>query len=247
MPDDGTDRKMTTMSETTQPTTFASIARAARAIRDLRASVRNETREPLERKIGRWQRLRTPELPPRIQSVRPSDPAWPAHFERERARITSGLAGALGPGLVADVQHIGSTAIPSLASKSILDLLVAVHGSPATPEQLAALSTLGYQDYGTSPCDHEAVWLWNTERDDVAFVVHLCSAANPWIHTALNFRDYMRAFPAECARYEALKHEIAAEKDRTLFEYSLIKLKLFYEISERADAWRGASTQRPEA
>lgn len=230
---------------------FDGIARVTRAIRDLKASVRTETREPLERKIRRWQRLSTPDLPPGVRAVRPYDPDWPARFEREAERLRAAFAAALGPERVASVEHIGSTAIPGLAGKGILDLLVAVHGdavhgAPASPEQMAVLGGLGYRDHGTSPCDHEAVWLWNTEGDDVAFVLHLCAAGNPWISTALNFRDYMRTFPAECARYEALKRELAAKQERSLLEYSLVKLKLFYEVSERADAWRAAGGAEPE-
>jgi GrpB-like predicted nucleotidyltransferase (UPF0157 family) len=140
---------------------------------------------------------------------------------------------------VADVQHIGSTAIPGLAGKGILDLLVAVRGTPATPEQLAVLASLGYHDHGVSPCDHEAVWLWKVGAD-LAFVIHLCASDNPWIETALNFRDYMRLFPAERARYEASKHALDGVRGQSLLEYSLVKLKLFYEVSERADAWRAA-------
>jgi GrpB-like predicted nucleotidyltransferase (UPF0157 family) len=219
---------------------FEGIARVTRAIRDLKASVPAETREPLERKIRRWQRLRTPELPPRVRAVRPYDPAWPARFREEAARVGRALDAALGPDLLADVQHIGSTSIPGLAGKGILDLLVAVRGAPATREQLAVLATLGYREYGVSPCDHEAVWLWKVGAEDVAFVIHLCSADNPWIHTALNFRDYMRLFPAERELYEASKHALDGVRSGSLLEYSLVKLKLFYEVSERADAWRRA-------
>jgi GrpB-like predicted nucleotidyltransferase (UPF0157 family) len=49
----------------------------------------------------------------------------------------------------------------------------------------------------------------------------------------------MRAHPAECASYEELKHRLRAER-RNLLEYSIVKLKLFYELSERADAWAAA-------
>jgi GrpB-like predicted nucleotidyltransferase (UPF0157 family) len=225
---------------------FDGIARVTRAIRDLKASVRTEPREPLERKIRRWQRLRLPELPPRLRAVRPYDSVWPVRFRDEASRIRQAADAALGPDLLADVHHIGSTSIPGLAAKSILDLLVAVRGVVATPEQLAVLEALGYRHYGASPCDHEAVWLWNVDAADVAFVIHLCSVDNPWVRTALNFRDYMRCFPAECARYEALKHELDGEQSRSLLEYSLVKLKLFYEVCERADAWRAAGEGQAE-
>ncbi len=217
---------------------LAGVARVAGAVRELKASVRGEKREPLERKLRRWTRLRTPELPAALRTVRSYDASWPLLFEREEARIRAAAAAALGPGALAAVEHFGSTAIPGLSAKSTIDLLVAVRGTPATPDQIAVFAALGYREYGTSPCDHEVTWLWNVEQEGVAFIVHLCAADNPWIETALNFRDYLRAFPDEGAGYEALKLRLAAESGRSLLEYSLIKLRLFYEVSERADAWR---------
>ena len=172
-----------------------------------------------------------PVLAPQVEAVRPYDPAWPVLFADERARLRDLLLGEVGA-----VEHIGSTAIPGMASKSILDLLVAVREVSGA---VAALAAAGYEDFGVSPCDHEAVWLWNTSPADHALIVHLCSERNPWIRTALNFRDYMRAHPAECASYEELKHRLRAER-RNLLEYSIVKLKLFYELSARADVWAAA-------
>ncbi|HEY2294537.1 MAG TPA: GrpB family protein [Thermoanaerobaculia bacterium] len=204
------------------------VRRIARAIRDLKESVTNEMREPIERKLRRWQQLRMPDLAPEVQAVRPYDPVWPDLFARERERLRA----ALGEEVHA-VEHIGSTSIPGMAGKGILDLLVAVREIPAA---LAPLAAAGYQDYGVSPCDHEALWLWNTAPASHAFIVHLCAAGSPWIRTALNFRDYMRAYPEENKGYEELKHRLRAEQ-RNLLEYSIVKLKLFYELSARADAW----------
>ena len=143
------------------------------------------------------------------------------------------MEGILG-GEVRAVEHIGSTSIPGMASKSILDLLVAVR---EVPPALATLIASGYEDHGISPCDHEAFWLWDVSPTGHAFIVHLCADGNPWIRTALNFRDYMRSHPAECESYEELKHRLAAERRNNLLEYSIVKLKLFYELSARADAW----------
>jgi dephospho-CoA kinase len=208
------------------------VRRVARTIRDFKASVTNELREPVERKLRRWQQLRMPDLAPELQAVRPYDPAWPLLFMHEQARLRAVLGEEAGA-----IEHIGSTSIPGMAGKSIVDLLVAVRDIPAATVLLAAS---GYQDYGVSPCDHEALWLWNAAAAGHAFVVHLCTVESPWIRTALNFRDYMRAHPEECASYEELKHRLRAEQ-RSLLEYSIVKLKLFYELSARADAWAAGS------
>lgn len=205
--------------------------RVARMIREFNAAATNEVREPVERKVRRWQQLRTPALAPEVQTVRAYNPAWPEIFAAERAR----LLGVLGDEARA-IEHMGSTSIPGLGSKSILDLLVAVRDMPAA---VPLLVSAGYQEFGGSPCDHEAVWLWNTSAPDHGLTIHLCRYDNPWIQTALNFRDYMRAHPEECARYEELKHRLGAARTG-LLEYSLGKLKLFYELSARADAWVAA-------
>jgi GrpB-like predicted nucleotidyltransferase (UPF0157 family) len=219
------------------------LMRVTRAIRDFNATVTNETREPIERKVRRWQHLRMPALlAPEVQAVRPYNPAWPLLFAAEKERLQTMLGAE-----VTAVEHIGSTSIPGMASKSILDLIVAVRDVPAS---LALLAAAGYEDFGVSPCDHEAVWLWNIDpprpegEPGCATIVHVCAHDNPWIPTALNFRDYMRAFPAEGASYQELKHRLGAE-GRSLLEYSIVKLKLFYELSARADAWVAAG--RPTA
>jgi GrpB-like predicted nucleotidyltransferase (UPF0157 family) len=214
-----------------EPDRMRDVLRVARAIREFNASVTNETREPVERKVRRWQQLRMPSLAPQVQAVRPYNPEWPVLFADEKARLQEILGGR-----VVAIEHIGSTSIPGMASKSILDLLVAV---PDMPSALAELAAAGYEDFGISPCDHEAVWLWNVSAPGHALIIHLCEEGNPWVRTALNFRDYMRAHPAECVSYEELKHRLGAERSN-LLEYSIVKLKLFYELSARADAWVAA-------
>jgi GrpB-like predicted nucleotidyltransferase (UPF0157 family) len=210
------------------PDRMRDVVQIARAVRDLNASITNEIREPVERKLRRWQYLRMPNLAPEVKAVRPYDPMWPDAVAGESERLRTILGGEVGR-----IEHIGSTSIPGMPSKSILDLLVAVCDMPAA---VTALAAAGYQDFGVSPCDHEALWLWDTTPAGYAFIVHLCSTENPWIQTALNFRDYMRAHPEECASYEELKHRLGAEHSN-LLEYSVVKLKLFYELSARADAW----------
>jgi GrpB-like predicted nucleotidyltransferase (UPF0157 family) len=217
------------------------LMRVTRAIRDFNATVTNETREPIERKVRRWQHLRMPaQLAPEVQAVRAYNPAWPHLFQAEKERLQT-LLGAE----VTAVEHFGSTAIPGMSSKSILDMMVAVRDVQAA---LAPLAAAGYEDFGVSPCDHEAVWLWNTapprhphldNEPGYATIVHVCAHDNPWIPTALNFRDYMRAFPAENTGYLELKQRLGAE-GRGLLEYSIVKLKLFYELSAKADAWVAA-------
>ena len=214
---------------------LAVLARAARLIRELKASGCHDPRETIEAKIRRMQALRSPELPERVRDQRVRDPLWPVLFAAEAARVRASLGEA-----VTNIQHFGSSAIgsPHLSSKNVIDFLVAVDEAAGVAARSAGLADLGYECYGNSPCDPEATWWWRIDGGEIAYVAHVCAAANPWIGTAVNFRDYLRASPDECARYEARKRQLAAEPGRSLFEYSIGKLGIFYEISAKADAWR---------
>lgn len=212
------------------------LVRASRLMRELERSC-HDPREPIARKIRRMQRTGSPELPPRVRSLRCCDPAWASHFADEERRLRVALGEA-----VVRVEHFGSTAVPSpfLSAKNVIDFLVAFRDLDAAQEAGPGLSGLGYECYGNGPCDPETTWWWRIRDDEVAFVAHLCETANPWIDTAVDFRDYLRSHPEECARYEEVKRRLSAEPGRSLFEYSLGKLRLFYDISGKADAWKRA-------
>ena len=214
---------------------LGALVRAVRLARDLERSC-HDPREPIASKVRRMQRAKSPDLPPRVRALRSYDPAWPSLFAGEERRIRATLGDA-----VARVEHFGSTSIPAevLSAKNVIDFLMAVREPSFAPEAQAALAVLGYTSYGNGPCDPETEWWWRIE-EEAAFVAHLCAAANPWIDTVVNYRDYMRAHPEECVRYEEVKRRLAMEPDCSLFEYSLGKLRLFYEISGRADAWKEA-------
>jgi GrpB-like predicted nucleotidyltransferase (UPF0157 family) len=211
------------------------LARASRLIRELEASAFHDPREPIMSKVRRLQLMRSPELPPPVRALRPYDPAWPSLFAGEERSIRAALGDA-----VARVEHFGSTSIPDapLSSKNVVDFLVAFREGAEAEETHAAFAALGYVHYGNGPCDPETTWWWRIAGDEIAFVAHVCDAANPWIDTVVNFRDYLRAHPEECARYEEVKRRLGAEPGRSLFEYSIGKLRLFYEISDKANAWK---------
>ncbi|ADO75786.1 GrpB family protein [Stigmatella aurantiaca] len=205
----------------------------ARIIRRLKARVSTEELggETVEQLVRRWSRLRSPEL---NIDVREYDPRWPETFEAEKHRIHGALKDL---GLV-DIQHIGSTSIAPLPSKNIVDLAVAVPSLPCSVPQTEALLGLGYQAYGPSPIDPDFSWFWRIEAEGQgAFVVHVCGAQSPWFSHLIHFRDFMRAFPEERQRYEALKRELAQVPDQSWLEYSIVKRALALRITERANAW----------
>lgn len=214
--------------------------------RDLLASVRalksfppelrakHDKVETLERKFARWQRMRTPELSLEQRSY---TPAWPAWFAEERPRI----ADALGSRAVT-IEHFGSTSVPGLSSKNILDIAIGLEAAAADgAEVAAALAGLGYENYGNSPVDPETLWFWKLEGDR-AFVLHVCDHHRPWIAEQVDMREYLRAHPEERDRYAELKRGLAAEKDQGLLHYSLRKLAITVELVDRAQTWRAGLT-----
>jgi GrpB-like predicted nucleotidyltransferase (UPF0157 family) len=73
----------------------------------------------------------------------PHDPRWAERFAQERERLLAALGG-----LALAVEHVGSTAVPGLAAKPVLDILVASPFVPLPPQVVAALEALGYQERG---------------------------------------------------------------------------------------------------
>lgn len=221
--------------------TMQDLLRASRMVKRVKQQIQHDDRETIENKARRWQHSRTPELPPEILAVGDYDPRWSTRFEQEKARIREAfercvVGRASGATVLGVVEHIGSTSIPGLAGKPMLDLLVSVAAPMLEEQKIDTFAALGYKLYGNSPCDPEASWLWKVE-DDCALVIHLCELDNPWIDTAVNFRDYMREHPEDCAEYEACKKRLSADGSLNQFEYSMEKLILWYKISVKANAW----------
>lgn len=201
-----------------------------RLLRQMRAKIPSYGEETPDQIFRRWQRLRSPAL---SLTPEPYEPSWPHRFAQERERLRSALAEHRPV-----IEHFGSTAIPGLASKRVVDLAVAVESPDDVDDRL---TSLGYVAYGNSPVDTETTWFWRTEDPGCVFVAHLCRLGRPWLQRALDFRDFLIAHPAERERYAALKERLAVEAAGDSLRYSLGKIELFHEVFTRAAAWREAA------
>jgi GrpB-like predicted nucleotidyltransferase (UPF0157 family) len=209
----------------------------ARIIRRLKEQVRPGELggETVEEFVRRYSRVRLPALDLHLHNEYAPD--WPHAFEQEKRRLQSALA---GEDLVG-IEHIGSTSVPGLPSKNILDIAIATRSLLSVERQSKALAALGYQAYGESPIDAGFSWHWRTGQDGGrAFIVHVCTADNRRFVDILNFRDFLRAFPEEQRRYLELKRELAAVSGQTWLEYSVFKKILVVRITAQANAWRMA-------
>lgn len=154
------------------------------------------------------------------------DPSWPDRFEAEAARIR----GALGPRAVA-IEHIGSTSVPGLAAKPIIDLDLSVEDPHDEEAYLADLLAAGYLLRVREP-GHLMV---RTPELDVH--VHVCAAGSDWARRHLLFRDHLRAHPDDRALYESVKRDLVTRDWDDMNDYADAKSEVVAAILGRAEAW----------
>lgn len=165
----------------------------------------------------------------------PYDPRWPEMAEAERRFLTERFP----PELVRRVEHFGSTAVPGLAAKPIVDLLVEVSSlERAKAEIVPALEAIGY-DYFWRPThgeDGPPFYAWFIKRDEHGrrtHHLHLVEAHfEHW--ERLVFRDHLRLHPEEAARYGALKARLAVEFRNDRSGYTAHKRDYIAEVTQRA-------------
>jgi GrpB-like predicted nucleotidyltransferase (UPF0157 family) len=154
------------------------------------------------------------------------DPAWPVLFEREAARIQE----ALGP-CALRIEHIGSTSVPGLAAKPVIDILLAVADSADESAYLPALERAGYTLRIREPEWHEHRMCKGPDTD---VNLHVFSRGCPEIDRVLAFRDWLRAHPADRERYERTKRELASREWKFTQQYADAKSVIVQEILARA-------------
>ena len=119
------------------------------------------------------------------------DPAWPREFERE-AELLLRVFGAN----LAAIHHIGSTAVPGLAAKPIVDIMPAVYDLEAVDAHRADFEALGYEYLGEFGIPGRR---------------YMCKGGDERTHQVhVAFRDYLRSHPEVCRKYAALKRSLAA-------------------------------------
>jgi putative glutamine amidotransferase len=156
------------------------------------------------------------------------DPAWPSMFEDEAARIRA----ALGD-VAVGIEHVGSTAVPGLAAKPVIDIQVSVDAMVPRERFVAPLVALGYE-FVTDPTDTEHEYFKKETNGVRTHQIHVCPAGSEWERRHLAFRDHLRASPNDAARYSELKRRLAAEHPRDIMTYIDGKTPFIREIEERA-------------
>ena len=134
--------------------------------------------------------------------VVPYDPAWPAAFALVRDRI----APVLGE-LAVGIEHVGSTAVPGLDAKPIIDIDVVIRHADNLPDVVTRLATLGYTHIGDLGIIGREAFRATPELP--RHHLYVCAAGSAALQAHLALRDALRADPEPAAAYAALKRELA--------------------------------------
>jgi GrpB-like predicted nucleotidyltransferase (UPF0157 family) len=154
------------------------------------------------------------------------DPAWPALFEKEAARITAALGDH-----VFSIEHVGSTAVPGLAAKPRIDILLVVADTADEPAYVPALETAGYVLRIREPEWYEHRVFKGPDTD---INLHCFSVGCPEIERMVAFRDRLRSDEADRLLYERAKLDLAGKTWKYVQEYADAKTAVVKEILSRA-------------
>ena len=132
------------------------------------------------------------------------DPQWSVTFERIRLE----LAAALG-NLALRIEHVGSTAVPGLPAKPIIDIDVVIDTESDLPAAADRLAQIGYTYQGDQGIPRR--YAFRARDPQPAHHLYVCAKDSPELHRHLAFRDYLRSHPTTAHAYGALKRQIQAE------------------------------------
>jgi GrpB-like predicted nucleotidyltransferase (UPF0157 family) len=154
------------------------------------------------------------------------DPLWPALYEREAARVR----GALGPAALR-LEHVGSTSVPGLAAKPLIDMVLVVADSSDEDAYVPALEASGYVLRIREPDWYEHRLF---KGPDTNVNVHTFSDGCVEVDRMVAFRDWLRTHNDDRGVYERAKRELAAREWRHVQNYADAKSAVVAEIMERA-------------
>ncbi len=159
-------------------------------------------------------------------------------FEVEAAR----LAPAFGATLL-EIRHIGSTAIPGIKAKPVIDLLAIVRDIREVDRSTSRIVSLGYEargDLGIAGRRLFTKWAFYTPTHNA----HCYQEGDPEIRDRLDFADYLRAHPLRAAEYSRLKEALAEKFPRDISSYVRGKTSFVEETLKLAEAWRRVTRAR---
>lgn len=164
-------------------------------------------------------------LRPRVVEIVAYDPLWPQRFVAERVRIESAMGET-----ARRIEHIGSTSVPGLAAKPIVDIQVSVDDPDDDVAFTAALEAAGYELRVREPAHR----MFRTPAGDVQ--VHVWPTGGDDARRHLLFRDWLRSHPDDRILYEETKRGLAGREWPDVNYYARAKGPTIEAIMARATA-----------
>ena len=164
--------------------------------------------------------------------VVPYNPLWPGMFLEEQ----SVLQAVLAPWLVGKVEHVGSTAVPGLAAKPVIDIMAPVRTLAESQGAVEAARTVGYLYYPYKPT--EMHWFCKPSPAHRTHHLHIVPVASELWHQRLVFRDALRSNPPLAQAYAMLKLRLAEQYKNDREAYTEAKAPFIHAAVQAADARR---------
>ncbi len=157
---------------------------------------------------------------------------WPSLYEEEKRRISAALGNRME-----QIEHFGSTAIPGLAAKPVIDIMIGVQRLDQAEECIPILESLGYTYMPELEAElPDRRFLWKEMASTQRYHIHLTQVHGPLWENPLAFRDYLREHPEEAERYGQLKADLAAQCGSDIGSYIQGKTAFVQQILDKAKA-----------
>lgn len=176
-------------------------------------------------------------------AIEPYDPRWPVQFQLERKHLLD----CLPDGLLERIEHFGSTAVPGLSAKPIVDMLIGVTSLSATRQRIApVLDGQGYEYFWrpTFGDDRPPWYAWFIKRDPMTehrtHHLHMVESASTFTEhwDRLLFRDYLIEHPETAVEYDELKRSLASQHANDRVQYTHGKTEFIVRVTELAKRHR---------
>ena len=164
-------------------------------------------------------------------------PSWVDEFQSYAKRLQQSL-----DGLVIGIEHVGSTSVPGLAAKPIIDIDIVISSRVVLDQVLQRLATIGYKHIGNDGIPGREALKWPGERRHHLYV---CAVNAPNLHNHLIFRDYLREHSEVADVYGQLKKKLAQQYRQDAESYCEAKTDFIQQTVETATARYSNRTFQP--
>ena len=171
----------------------------------------------------------------------PHDPRWSAEFARESAAVTEAMGDAF-----AAIHHIGSTAIPGISAKPVIDMLAVVRNVESLDARIPQVEALGYEAMGEFGIPGRRYFRKDDALGNRTHQIHAFAAGSPQIARHIAFRDFLRAHPGYADEYDALKQRLAAQFPSDISAYTDGKDEFIARVDALAAEWQSSASANDE-